>query len=125
MLRALLIWSAIAAAAILWAAGLRLFLAAEMTVRWKLIWSGFLLVVGIALGFALSLHDLATKFLWVLAILPILAAADVVMLHAKRGLTYWIRACGFEVVTVFGAAAMARLALDLVGVAPLVGSALE
>jgi hypothetical protein len=96
-----------------------------MTVRWKLIWSAFLVVVGIALGFTLSLSDLGTKFLWLLAILPILAAVDVLALRGRRRFTYWIRACGFEVVTVFGTAAICRAVLNQIGVAPLVGGALQ
>jgi hypothetical protein len=125
MLRGLFIWSAIAAVALFWVAGLRLFLAAEMSVRWKLTWSSLLVLVGIAVGYTLSLADLGTKFLWLLAILPILAAVDVLVLRAKRGFTYWIRACGFEVVTVFATAAISRVVWDHLGVAPLVGRALE
>lgn len=121
MLRTLLIWSATGAAALLWAAGLRLFLAAEMKASWKLIWSGFLVAVGIGIGFALSLPDLAIKFLWVIAILPILALVDVLVLRQSRGFVYWFRACAFEVVTVFGTAALSRVVLDFLGRAPAVG----
>lgn len=120
MLRFALLASLLVAAALLWAAGLRLFLAAGMTTRRKLLWSAFLVAAGIAIGFVLPLREVAIKFLWVLAILPILAAIDVFLLRSSRGLAYWIRACGFEVVTVFAVAAGARWILDRVGVGPIV-----
>ncbi|TMQ70046.1 MAG: hypothetical protein E6K81_13500 [Candidatus Eisenbacteria bacterium] len=53
---------------------------------------------------ALPLGQLWSKFLLLLAILPLLAAADVWLLRSGRGFTFWVRACGFEVGTVFAAA---------------------
>jgi hypothetical protein len=53
----------------------------------------------------------------VLLVLPALALADVLLLRSERGVSFWVRACGFEVVTVFAAAAAARLLVDLAGAA--------
>lgn len=90
-----------------------------MEVWRKLTWSALLIIVGIAAGFTLSLPDLVTKFLWVIAILPILAAVDVLVVRGARGFTYWFRACAFEVVTVFGSAALSRAVFDLIGLVPV------
>ncbi len=103
------------AAAALWAAGLWLFLRAGMPARRKFAWICVLVVVGVFAGIVLPLHDLWTKFLWVMAIVPVVAAADVLLLRA-RGITYWIRACGFEVVTTFAVAAASRYLLGLLHV---------
>lgn len=104
---------------ILWLAGMRLFLQTDLS-RWrKLGWTAFLLLVGIGIGVALPLSQVWNKFLWLIVILPALGLADVWLLRFGRGLSYWIRACGFEVCTVFVAAAAARYLLDLMGAAPL------
>jgi hypothetical protein len=54
-----------------------------------------------------------------IVILPVLGLADVLLLRSGRGLSFWIRACGFEVCTVFGVAAAARVLLDLAGATAL------
>jgi hypothetical protein len=105
---------------VLWLSGLRLFLRTDLSRRRKIGWSAFLVLVGVGVGAVLPLEQVWSKFLWLLAILPVLGAADVFLLRSGRGLSFWIRACGFEVCTVFAAAAGARYLLDLAGVAPLV-----
>ncbi len=100
----------------LWSAGLWLFLHAGMTTRRKVSWVGVLVVVGVFAGLVLPLPDLWTRFLWLMAIVPVVAVADVFLVRASRGLTYWIRACGFEVVTTFSVAAVTRFVLGLLHV---------
>jgi hypothetical protein len=56
------------------------------------------------------------RFLVLMLCVPILAAADVWLLRSGRGLPFWIRACGFEVRTVFGTAGGALYLLELGGV---------
>lgn len=102
-------------AAALWGAGLSLFLQSRMTTRRKIAWSCFLVLIGLCVGVVLPLRDIWNKFLWMMAVLPLIAAADVFVFRSTRGLTYWIRACGFEVGTVFALAAAVRYALDVVG----------
>lgn len=109
---ALVVSSVLAVSVALWGAGLSLFLRADMTTRRKVAWSGFLVLVGIWVGAVLPLPQVWTKFLWIMAILPLIAVADVFLFRSRRGLTYWIRACGFEVMTVFAIATAARYALD-------------
>ena len=53
-------------------------------------------------------------------ILPVIGLADALLLRSRRGFLFWIRACAFEICTVFGVAATARLLLDMTGVAALV-----
>ncbi|MCR4341248.1 MAG: hypothetical protein NUW01_15330 [Gemmatimonadaceae bacterium] len=76
-------------------------------------WAAFLFAVGCTLGFLLPLAELWSKFLLLVVILPALGLADVWLLRSGRSLSFWIRACGFEVCTVFGTAAATRLLLDL------------
>jgi hypothetical protein len=108
---------------VLWFAGLRLFVRAELSRRRKFTWSVFLLLVGVGLGLVLPLTQLWSKFLLVLAILPVLALADVWLLRSGHGFSFWMRACGFEVCTVFAAAGAARALLDIARIAPFVGRA--
>ncbi len=120
MPNAVLISSVAIACAACWIAGLRLFVKADIPARRKIVWPCVLLAIGVCVGIVLPMHQLRSKWLWALAILPLAAAADVWLFRSRRGLGYWLRACGFEVVTVFAAAAATRYALDLSGVASLV-----
>lgn len=112
-------------AAALWAAGLRVFLHSGLTVQRRLSWSGFLLLVGIAVAFVLPLPQIWNKFLIVLAIIPLAAAADLWLFRSGRSFSFWLRACGFEAGTVFFAAMGTRLLLDAAGIAALVRTGLD
>lgn len=107
-------------AGVLWFAGLRLFLQSGLSRRRKVGWTAVLVLVGIGIGVLLPLGQVWRKFFLLIVLLPALGLADVLLLRSGRGLTFWIRACGFEVCTVFGAAAAARFFLDLAGAAALV-----
>jgi hypothetical protein len=120
MLEALFRVAVVLAAGLLWFAGLRLFLQSDLSRNRKVGWTSFLVLVGITIGVVLPLSQVWRKFLLLLAILPVLGLADVLLLRSGRGLSFWTRACGFEVCTVFGAAAAARYLLDLSGVGALV-----
>jgi hypothetical protein len=106
-------------AGVVWFAGLRLFLQSGLSRRKKVGWTAFLFLVGIGIGVVLPLSQIWSKFLFLIVILPVLGLADVLLLRSDRGLSFWIRACGFEVCTVFGAAVAARFLLDLAGAAAL------
>jgi hypothetical protein len=107
-------------ASLLWLAGLRLFLRSDLSGRRKLVWSAFLLSVGIGIGFALPLVQVWSKFLWLFVSLPVLGAIDVLVLRSGHGLAFWIRACGFEVCSVFATAGITRYLLDYAGVTALI-----
>jgi hypothetical protein len=107
-------------AGVVWFAGLRLFLQSDLSPTRKVGWTAFLVLVGICIGVVLPLSQVWSKFLLLIVIVPVLGLADVLLLRSGRGLSFWIRACGFEVCTVFGAAAAARFLLDLAGAAALV-----
>lgn len=78
-----------------------------------------LVFAGVAIGIVLPMPGIWYRFIWVLCALPLLAVADVLLLHSGRGFSFWLRACGFEICTVFGVAALIRVALDARGLAPL------
>jgi hypothetical protein len=103
----------------LWLAGLRLFLRSEVSVRRKLAWSAFLLLVGSGVGFVLPPAQLWRDYLLLLALLPVLAVADGLLLRSRHGWSFWVGACGFEVCTVFAMAGAARCLFDLAGIRPL------
>ncbi len=107
-------------AGVVWFAGLRLFLQSDLSPTRKVAWTAFLVLVGIGIGVVFPLSQVWGKFCLLIVILPVLGLADVLLLRSGRGLSFWIRACGFEVCTVFGAAAAARFALDLAGAEALV-----
>jgi hypothetical protein len=106
-------------AGVLWFAGLRLFLQSGLSRARMVGWTALLGLVGVGIGVVLPLSQLWSKFFLLILILPVLGLVDVLLLKSGRGLSFWIRACGFEVCTVFGAAAAARVLLDLVGAAAL------
>ncbi len=107
-------------AGVVWFAGLRLFLQSDLSRARKVGWTAFLVLGGIGIGVVLPLTQVWSKFFLLIVILPALGLADALLLRSGRGLSFWIRACGFEVCTVFGAAAAARFLLDLAGAAALV-----
>jgi hypothetical protein len=109
-------------ACVIWFAGLRLFLQSDLSNIRRVGWTAFLVLVGIGIGVVFPLSQVWRKFCLLLVILPVLGLADVFLLRSGRGLSFWIRACGFEVCTVFGAAAAARFVLDLAGAGALVPS---
>lgn len=104
----------------LWFAGLRLFVRSGLSRRRKVAWSVFLLLVGVGVGFVFPLTQVWSKFLLALTILPVLAVADVWLLRSGRGFSFWVRACGFEVCTVFAAAGVARSLFDIAGITSFV-----
>jgi hypothetical protein len=112
----------VAGAAVVWFAGLRLFLQSELSRRRKVLWTAFLVLVGLAIGVILPSSQLWNKFLLLVVILPLLGFSDVVLFRSKRGLLFWIRACGFEICTVFGAAGLSRFGLDVMGVTALIAA---
>jgi hypothetical protein len=103
---------------ILWASGVVLFLRSSLSGMRKMGWTLFLVSVGIAIGYALSLSGIRNRFLVLLAGLPILAIIDVKLAKSSRRLSFWFRACSFEVTTVFGTAAATRLMIERVNSAP-------
>jgi hypothetical protein len=105
---------------VVWFAGLRLFLQSGLSRTRKVGWTAFLILVGIGIGIVLPLREVWSKFVLLIVILPVLGLVDVLLLRSGRRLSFWIRACGFEVCTVFAAAAGASFLLDLAGVAALV-----
>ncbi len=110
------------ASAILWISGLRLFLRAELSSRRKLAWTACLVGLGGVIGVLLSRPQVFQKFLILLALLPALGAIDVALRRSRRGLSFWIRACGFELGTVFGAAAATRILCDAAGIAAILAA---
>ena len=110
------------AGAILWLSGLRLFLRAELSRRRKLVWTACLVVTGGLIGLLLSGRQVWEKFLILLALLPALGVVDIVLLKSRRGLSFWIRACGFELGTVFGMAGVVRILSDAVGITAVLGT---
>jgi hypothetical protein len=108
-------------AGVVWFAGLRLFLQSDLSHTRKVGWTAFLVLVGFGIGVFLPLSEVWRKFCLLIVILPVLGLADVLLIRSGRGLSFWIRACGFEVCTVFGVAAAARFLLDLAGAEALSG----
>ncbi len=107
----------VAAAVFVWIAGLRLFLGSGLSPLRKIGWTVFLIIAGIGIGILLPLPEVWSRFLLLIVILPVLGVIDVFLLRSGRGLSFWIRACGFEICSVFGAAAATRLLLDRAGAA--------
>ena len=110
------------AGAILWWTGLRLFLGAAWSRRRQLVWTACLVVTGGLIGVLLSGPQVWEKFLILLALLPALAVVDIALLRSRRGLSFWIRACGFELGTVFGMAGVARILCDAAGITAVLGT---
>ena len=98
---------------LLWASGVWLFAHSGLTSRKKALWVTFLVIVGAAIGLVLPLVAIRNRFLVLLVLLPVVALVDVRLARSKRTFLFWLRACSFEVCTVFACAALARFALTL------------
>jgi hypothetical protein len=109
----------VAIGGILWVLGLQLYLRAEYSLRDKFIWTGVLILVGVTIGLLLPAPSIRGKFILLLLTLPIVAAVDLVFLRPARTLSFWLRACGYEVCTVFGVAGLTRLILGAIAIAPI------
>lgn len=109
------------AAGVLWLVGLRLFLGTTLSGRRKMTWTACLLGTGGAIGVLLTGPQVWQRFLILFLLVPVLGVIDIALLRARRGLSFWIRACGFEVGTVFGMAAGTRLLCDAVGFVAVLG----
>ncbi len=107
--------------ALLWVLGLQLFLRSELSTARKVGWTALLVVVGAAIGTLLPTPSIRLKFLVLLVGLPLLAALDLAFLRPARTLSFWLRAYGYEVCTVFGVAGLVRLVLNRLAVRPLLG----
>jgi hypothetical protein len=123
-MRTLLVRVAIVVGAgVVWFAGFRLFLQSDLSRARKVGWATFLVLVGIVIGVLLPVNHLWSMFLLLIVISPLLGLADVLLFRSGRGLSFWIRACGFEVCTVFGVATATRFVLDHAGLAAFVSAA--
>lgn len=110
------------ASAVLWLSGLRLFLRAELSRRRRLVWTACLVGTGGVIGVLLSRPQVWEKFLILLALLPALGAVDIALVRSRRGVSFWIRACGFELGTVFGMAGVTRILCDTIGFTAVLGT---
>jgi len=96
---------------LLWASGVWLFMHSSLRSSRKALWSLFLVALGAAIGSFLPLVAIRNRILVLLALLPVLAFIDVKLARSNRSFFFWIRACSFEVCTVFACAALTRLIL--------------
>ncbi len=103
---------------VLWASGLWLFLLSSLSRPRKTVWAVFLVSLGVAIGYVLPLPSIRNRFLLLLVTLPLLAIVDVKLAKSNRRFSFWLRACSFEVCTVFGSAALTRIAVERIGGAP-------
>lgn len=103
---------------VVWASGVWLFLRSPLSRPRKIGWTLFLVFVGIGIGCMLLLPGIRNRFLVLLVGLPLLATIDVILAKSNRRLSFWLRACSFEICTVFGIAAITRLAVERVTGAP-------
>lgn len=103
---------------VLWASGLWLFLVSSLSRSRKTAWAVFLVSLGVAIGYVLPLPSIRNRFLLLLVVLPLLAIVDVKLAKSNRRFSFWLRACSFEICTVFGSAALTRIAVERIGGAP-------
>lgn len=97
---------------VLWASGLWLFLRSSLSPVRKTAWAILLVCIGIAVGYLLPLPSIRNRFFVLLMALPLLAIVDVKLAKSHRQFSFWLRACSFEICTVFGSAALTRLTFD-------------
>src|SRR6266508_719021 len=94
---------------VLWASSLWLFLLSSLSSLRKTAWAVFLVSLGIAVGYVLPLPSIRNRFLVLLSALPLLAIIDVKLAKSNRRVSFWLRACSFEICTVVGSAALTRI----------------
>lgn len=97
---------------VLWINGLWLFLRSSLSRPRKAGWCVFLVFLGAAVGYLLPLPSIRNRFLVLLMVLPLLAIVDVKLARSNRRFSFWLRACSFELCTVFGSAALTRITFD-------------
>ena len=98
---------------LLWTSGVWLFMRSGLTALKKALWALFLVGVGVTVGLLLPLAAIRNRFLVLLALLPVLAFIDLTLARSNRTFRFWLRACSFEICTVFACATLTRLALTL------------
>ncbi len=98
-------------APLLWASGAWLFVRSPLPRGKKICWTLFLIAIGLAVGAFLPLPGIRNRFFVLLLLLPALALIDIRLARSNRTFSFWVRACAFEVSTVFGCAAAFRLLL--------------
>ena len=98
---------------LLWASGAYLFVRSDLSIFKKLGWSGALVLVGAGIGWLVPPTMIESRFLILLAALPLFAVIDVKLARSDRGFSFWLRTCGFELCTVFGTAATVAHVLAL------------
>ncbi len=103
---------------ILWASGVVLFVRSSLSRLQKTGWTLFLVLVGVAIGYMLPLPGIRNRFLVLVVGLPILAVIDVKLAKSSHRLSFWFRACSYEICTVFGTAAATRLVVKRINSAP-------
>lgn len=103
---------------VLWASGLWLFLRSSLSQARKTAWAVFLVSLGVAIGYVLPLPSIRNRFFVLLMALPLLAIVDVKLAKSNRRFSFWLRACSFEICTVFASAALTRITFDNINGAP-------
>lgn len=111
-------WALLADSGGLWFAGLRLFLRSTLPRNRKLTWSAFLLLVGGRVGFPVPGAQVWSEFLLVLANAAASCPCGRVAAPVGTRVVVLVRACAFEVCTVFGAAGVARALFDVARIIP-------
>ncbi len=97
---------------VLWVNGLWLFLRLSLSRPRKTAWAVLLVCLGGAVGYLLPLRSIRNRFLVLLVALPVLAIVDVKLAKSNRRFSFWLRACSFEICTVFGSAALTRITFE-------------
>jgi hypothetical protein len=103
---------------VLWVSGLWLFLSSSLSRPRKTAWATFLVSLGVLVGYLLPLPSIRNRFLALLMALPLLAIVDVKLAKSNRRFSFWLRACSFEICTVFGSAALTRITFEHINGAP-------
>lgn len=97
---------------VLWAIGMSLFVRASLTRSRKTVWTLLLVTAGIAVGVVLPFDAIQNRYFLLVLLLPVLALIDIKLSRSNRSFLFWLRACLFEISTVFLAATLTRSALE-------------